>query len=755
MKTMHGPKRRRSRISAQLLVVAVIAAMLFSVLPLGGGASAEDNPVIDPNISTTVTDTVDDPVVDPPPTETLTPEPTSDDPTLLDDVTVDDIDDVVVETVEPTYGDVTVNKITCPAGFNALTASIYDLAANCHDQQAATFTLTDVNGGSSSLTTPGSGLNSVTFSSVPTGQLTISEQIPAGFTSPRVFCKNSAYTGEETAEIEQGISNGTVYTELMAGYDFVYCDWFNIPEPQYGDVIINKIGCPMGYDAYSGSIYDLAANCHEQPVSTFHLFDANGAQQDATTPGSGVNSVTFSNVPGGAIAVTEDQMNGYGAPRVFCKNSAYAGGDTAEDEVMVDNYGINYELMAGYDFVWCDWFNIPTDTNGTIEIHKWECPQAWSSDSNDWNDYLSSCSQVMNGVPFHAAINGSDLPTKMTGDDGDGTVTWSDVEAGDLVIQEEIPSGYGDPVVFCGFTYTTYTNDVPAIADGKIFPDTVHSGVLEHEFAQGESLYCDWFNMPTDTYGSITIYKHTCQAGYDVNAYGSNPWLDCSDLTNGITFKVYQGGSFYSQSDTGDSIDGAVYWGGLQADDYQIQETMPADTAYAFIYGCMSDSYESLAPTDLISLDADNSFDVDLQQGEHLTCHWYNVPVRHGGTIVITKYWCDGAVYNTYACDLYEQGASFRIADQWSSFKVTTGQDGTVSADVDAGSYSIDELGGTWCHAEANNVDQYGNIMVYDDQVTYVTIFNCGPRETPKTPTPKGPKFPNTGVGPQAAQFGA
>jgi hypothetical protein len=687
-------------------------------------------------------------VVDPPlpPTETVTPEPTFD---LTDQVA--DVDDLDLVQAEPTYGDVIVNKINCPVGYDAQTGSIYDLAANCHEQMAATFTLTDVYGASSSLTTPGSGLNSVTFSSVPTGEVAITEQIPAGFTSPRVFCKNESYTGEGTAETEQGISNGTVYSALMAGYDYLYCDWFNIPELTSGDVIINKIGCPMGYDAYAGTIYDLAANCHEQPVSTFHLFDKNGTQWDQTTPGSGVNSVTFPGIVTGDIAVTEDQMPGYGAPRVFCKNESYAGNSTSEDEVMVDNFGINYELMTDYDYVWCDWFNIPTN-DGTIEIHKWECPADYDYSDSDWNDLLTNCSSTMNGVDFYGAVNGSDLPTKSTGDDGDGTVIWSDVEAGDLIIQEDIPSGYGEPVVYCGFTYTFYSNGVPAIADGKIYPDSVTAGVLQKEFAQGESLYCDWFNMPS-TDGSITIYKHTCPAGYDVNAYGSNPWLDCSDLTNGITFTLYHGADVPLQTNTGDSIDGAVYWGGLESGDYQVQETMPVDTAYAFVFGCMSDSYESLAPTDLIALEFDNAFLIDLQPGENLTCHWYNVPVRHGGTIVITKYWCDGAVYNSWACDLYEYGASFEISNNWTSFDVTTGWDGTVAVDVDAGSYAIDEIGGSWCHAESTKTDQYGNIVVNDDEITYVTIYNCGPRETPKTP--KTPKFPNTGIDPNAVQMAA
>ncbi|CAN5530291.1 hypothetical protein BH09CHL1_BH09CHL1_08610 [soil metagenome] len=617
MMTTQRTQRRRSRLSAHLLIVAMVAAMLLAVLPFNSGARAEDTPIFNPNVSTDLRDAVDDPTGDPlPPVETPTPEPTIDVPDLVETVDVDDI--VIDPEPERFYADVMINKINCPAeyAYNAITASIYDLAANCHDQSAVTFTLTDAYGTSSSQTTPGSGLNAVTFSQIPGGQISISEQIPTGFTSPRVFCKSSAYTGEETAEIEQGISNGTVYSELVAGYDFFYCDWFNIPAPSTGSVIINKIGCPVGYDAYAGSIYDLAANCHEQPVTTFHLFDLNGTQFDATTPGSGINSVTFNDVLKGSIAVTEDQMDGYGAPRVFCKNSSDLGGDTSEDEVLVDNFGINYELMADYDYVWCDWFNIPTENDG-----------------------------------------------------------------------------------------------------------------------------------------SITIYKHTCPAGYDVNAYGSNPWLDCDNLTNGVTFKLFQNGNFYSQSTTGDAYDGAVYWGGLEADDYQVQEEMPADTAYAFVFGCMSDSYDSLAPTDLISLEFDSAFLIDLQPGENLTCHWYNVPVRHGGTIVITKYWCDGAVYNSWACDLYEYGASFNLSNNWTSFDVTTGWDGTVAVDVDAGSYAIDELNGTWCHAESTKTDQYGNIVVNDDEITYVTIYNCGPRETPKTP--KTPKFPNTGIDPNAAQMAA
>jgi hypothetical protein len=123
-----------------------------------------------------------------------------------------------------------------------------------------------------------------------------------------------------------------------------------------------------------------------------------------------------------------------------------------------------------------------------------------------------------------------------------------------------------------------------------------------------------------------------------------------------------------------------------------------------------------------------------------------NVPNLHGGTVVITKYWCDGEVYNVWTCDLYEHGASFNIYGGPGPIQVTTGADGQVVLFLDPGAYEIDEVSMTWCFAEASNVDWEGNIVVVDGETTYVNIFNCGdrPYETPKHPG----KFPNTGVKP-------
>jgi hypothetical protein len=766
MNRSSNDKRRRCHFSAHFLVLALAATLLLSMVPLGKSVSASDNQifqatsteVVDPGVvdDTVAEKPVDDPTVDDPVIETPTPEPT---------LPVIDLPVATVVAVDPgnegngSNGSITINKHVCDGPVDG---DIYNMAAACQGADIGfAFNLYFGDGAPIQSGTTSNYL--VSFGGLTTGlgDYDVAEVPSAGYDNAIVWCSVKDYLGNTTQPLFPAYLSNNWSTEihLQNDGDMAFCDWFNYnntPAQTTGSVMINKSVCPLGFDAYNADIYGIAANCHEVPGPTsFTLTDANGGQQTGTTPGSAPYLVQWDNVPSGMETIVEQIPTGFGTPRVFCKNSKYTGEEDAEAEVQVNGGTVGVQLKAGYDFLYCDWINIPTpEMDGKVEIHKWDCPADFVPSSGDQNEYLTYCTQTMNGVVFHAASNGSDLPTKTTGDDGDGTVIWTPVDEGSLVIQEEIPAGYDYPIVFCGFS-ATYSNDAgaPAIIDGKIYPTDVVAGVLQHDMLKGETLYCDWFNIPThDNYdGSITIYKHTCPAGYDVNAYGANPWLDCPELTNGITFTLYHGADVPLQTNTGDSIDGAVYWGGLYGGDYQVQEAMPADTSYAFVYGCMSDAVDTVAPTDLIGLQGDNSFLVTLKANEHLTCHWYNVPNQHGGTIVITKYWCDTNVYTTYACDIYEGGASFTVTDESNSgFQVTTGVDGTVTFSVASGTYDLDEVGGSWCRAESTQIDQNGRIVVQDNTTTYVTIFNCGQREIPKTP--KGPKFPNTGVNPELAQ---
>ena len=92
-----------------------------------------------------------------------------------------------------------------------------------------------------------------------------------------------------------------------------------------------------------------------------------------------MNTVSFSNVPSGAMTISEDAPGDYLAPRVFCKNQKITGEEDPEDEVPVNNFAINPTLKQGYDNLYCDWFNVPSPDKVNITIIKYECPDGFTS----------------------------------------------------------------------------------------------------------------------------------------------------------------------------------------------------------------------------------------------------------------------------------------------------------------------------------------------------------------------------------------
>ena len=160
-----------------------------------------------------------------------------------------------------------VNKHNCSVGFDALGASIYGLAAGCNEggTDGVAFTLTDISNASTPATTSG-GMAS--WPNVPTGAITLTETIPSGYDSVRVFCNTKNLSGDESGFSEYPATNGAISATTKSGYDF-YCDWFDIP-PATVSVTITKYDCPAnaGDPTAFGSLLQL---CAPQPGVTFDL----------------------------------------------------------------------------------------------------------------------------------------------------------------------------------------------------------------------------------------------------------------------------------------------------------------------------------------------------------------------------------------------------------------------------------------------------------------------------------------------------
>ena len=276
--------------------------------------------------------------------------------------------------------------------------------------------------------------------------------------------------------------------------------------------------------------------------------------------------------------------------------------------------------------------------------------------------------------------------------------------------------------------------------------------MLEHEFYPNETMYCDWFNFPHLDRGSITVHKYTCAPGYDLDAPGADPKADCLQKTDGVGFTL-SGVVPDNFASTGDVIPGVVTWVGLPFGGYSVAEDVPADIIRTFVICQWEDDlgpflYNTFEPYILGDVAVGNRIDLDLIEGSDIVCHWYNIPEDpDGGDLVVVKYWCEGAIYNEASCELYGFGAEFLLqaaSGEGDPISFATGGDGTAQLYLPAGAYVLTEVDRTWCKATSDQIDEDGNILIYDDQTTTVTVFNCGPGWEKDPPVKK---FPNTGIG--------
>jgi hypothetical protein len=757
--------RRRSTDAAfktgTLALVVFMVAMAFVPLAADSAFAANDDDdddkietqqVVHVDPAATSLALTDDPVVDPSPEPTETPlvfqavDP--EDAPADDDPQVKLPEENPPPDVTPVYIAVSIyiNKLECPLGFDAYNADYNELAASCQE---------GMNGIPFALQTPNEGLGQntgwyqdhmIVWEGVAGGDEQISEMIPDGYTSPIVMC--SFYDSDFFQVYAAG---GNISVNTGEG-DYLYCDWYNVPDDGNVMIYINKLGCPDGFDAYEADQNALAFTCLDQMNGVQFTLDNINGQTSQNTGDITDHMIAFENGGAGDQKVTETLPDGYGLPVVFCNDN-----QGPFHPMPVDENGPSISFSVDDDHVfYCDWFNVPDNKNGTVDILKFKCPSGTELYNDDKDYYFDQCTDAMDGVAFTLSDGVNPDKTGTTGDAGPGTIHWDDIPAGLAQITESIPDGYFDPVVYCEFTHKIAKDGGFQFEDGFVHLDVANDGVLSHDFDERETLTCWWFNVPRGN-TEITIYKYTCPEGYDVHEIGANPENDCPDLTDGVAFTLehdHDGVIHWKQ--TGDSIPGAVHWSGLDEGNQHITEGLP-DGTVAIVVNCTTTTPDGLPSKFALTPDvSDPSIDLDVVKGQVIVCHWFNDPKEepHGGQMKVVKYWCDGVVYTVEACDIYEGGASFAVgaaSGEGALIFGTTGDDGTWTLNLPAGAYTIDEHPGEWCYATATMTDLEGNVVVNDGETTEVDVFNCGPKDEGKKSPIK--KFPNTGIDPAAMFF--
>ncbi len=136
-----------------------------------------------------------------------------------------------------------------------------------------------------------------------------------------------------------------------------------------------------------------------------------------------------------------------------------------------------------------------------LKLDKYDCPSGFDAYNATYEQLIAPCGQNQNPVSMTLrASGGQNLTEQIT-----AGVQWFPHNAGFHQIIEQIPEGYGEPIVYCG---ASVSPSVPAI---NPTPLQDGNGII-WELLPGEFLSCQWFNVQTGgEFGRVLSQKFDCQ----------------------------------------------------------------------------------------------------------------------------------------------------------------------------------------------------------------------------------------------------
>ncbi len=382
-------------------------------------------------------------------------------------------------------------KRVCPAkaGFVPERAPYAELDDGCRlevlDPASFFFIVTDANGEQHVVN------DIAAFFELPAGRTRAAERHAGGYGDPVVWCSFGKGEPPQRMEvIERGVTLDPKPEMLVT------CEFFNPQLPpdggKDGSITVLKVACPAGYDATSGKA-DPTVDC-TKPLDDvgFGLTpaDPDVGRQKGRTGDDGRGIVTFEGLPAGSYTIQENLPEGFAEAVVWaCTDDPRQ--QQRFDGPLATGTRLEVELAAGQE-LWCLWLNVPgklpaepapTEPAGggaDLTIYKWECP-ASAAGAQDLSTFIDTCQIEMPGVVFDVT---SSSGTSTAVSQPNGTV-FEDLPAGAIEVREEIPDGYGAPVVFCAPVHASLVPEVP-----------VTDGTVNLTIEDGVDLACYWHNIP-------------------------------------------------------------------------------------------------------------------------------------------------------------------------------------------------------------------------------------------------------------------
>ena len=247
----------------------------------------------------------------------------------------------------------------------------------------------------------------------------------------------------------------------------------------------------------------------------------------------------------------------------------------------------------------------------------------------DSQELMTACSQAGRGFTF--TLSGSSGSDAMMIGDQDAYIGWDQLNPGSYALAESLPSGSDQPVIYCDSAIAGQQT-----LRANVSQQDANDGGFSYNLKQDETLRCDWFNLthagltissatrrpfpssnrsasptglpipsvsrrplpsanrsaspsPTATPSltgsdagsqSITISAMRCPDGMDFDTAVQNG--ECLDPVDGYTFVADGPNGYHSQSNTGDSLPGAVSFSGIDPGSYTLTAT--GGSAEAAVY---------------------------------------------------------------------------------------------------------------------------------------------------------------------------
>jgi hypothetical protein len=566
-------------------------------------------------------------------------------------------------------GVVWVVGYTCPAGYDTSGASLAVLEADCRaDTTVTDFSVANDAGffvtQTATLIRP-PFMQQTIFRNVPASVITITQSVPAGHSSPIVFCSLEALGLDDF--IAMSVSAGNQVAWNLASGSEPVCIFFNTlletPVAMEDNILtIVTFACPAGTNRAAG-LPDLGTTCDPMPDISFAVtYPGSGAY--GTSDASG--RIDWTGLPAGAWSVFENVPAGYGDPVAFC-GPMYETETPPVSVVAGEFFG---EFAGTGQYTVCTVFNIPVEIpvepgTGTVRLSAYACPAGVERSDVAYTlseQCITEISPVTFGIVDDFSYDQSAIATAGVPQ----TAEFSDVPFGFLGIAQTIPTGYGEPLVFCA----------AEAADGPgaymriplALPDTV---VVDHRADAEIPLSCMFFNFPEAASNTVTVDKYVCPPGANAE---TDVLLDvCTLGGDGIEFEFVDG----SGSRSGVVTEGSVAWTDVviaPVGELQIIETIPAG------YG------EPLVACDGLRMDATGGFVVP-NPGEarpfHVTCDWFNFVDDDRGSLSIVKHDCP-AGYDAWApgadpffdCTVIRDGVTFELTGGGVEETGTTGEAG-------------------------------------------------------------------------------